>query len=461
MNVRRNRASKWAATGRGRVRHGAHTANPGWLSGQYWVECQRCGLDYRAKHIRKQWDGLIVCESCWEPRHSQDFVRGRADQMRPRGPSNPVGLVVMDSTTGSTSIPGGTFIGMFQETPGSEENLGVLADQTHAQNDTITTISTASVFPSLLDTFGDALTITAYALQDAPAGVSIDSSGDITGTIATGATVTTHATCVQATYSDGKVQRAPFNWTITALVDPTTIPDLAIWWDFADDTTTWKDAARTMPATMSGDDVLGVTDKSGSGNHASSANGPKLLNVFRSGNNVVDLETAFATLNGPDVQLTWPLTIFIAQPRGDTEGVIIGSDPTTGISNHWRYWPQGGTAPDKKYRVENVDTSVVVRTTQLWNAASDNEWKMVTLRLDATTDANNTIAWNNILLTTEAQDASGLDATASGNIRLGADSGGSNLWREEIGEVLVYTRLLTDAEQLAIWTILDSKWQFD
>ena len=42
--------------------------------------CDRCGFKYKASQTRKEWTGLIVCHKCWEPRHPQDFVRGRRDR---------------------------------------------------------------------------------------------------------------------------------------------------------------------------------------------------------------------------------------------------------------------------------------------------------------------------------------------------------------------------------------------
>ena len=59
--------------------------SPGYIAGDHWNTCQRCGQDIRLSASRKEWTGLIVCKSCWEPRHPQDFVRGRAEDTRARG----------------------------------------------------------------------------------------------------------------------------------------------------------------------------------------------------------------------------------------------------------------------------------------------------------------------------------------------------------------------------------------
>lgn len=46
--------------------------------------CERCGFKYKNTQIRQEWTGLRVCcgagtNDCWEPRHPQEYVRGRKD----------------------------------------------------------------------------------------------------------------------------------------------------------------------------------------------------------------------------------------------------------------------------------------------------------------------------------------------------------------------------------------------
>ena len=43
--------------------------------------CDRCGRKRKAYMTEKEWTGLIVCrDTCWEPRHPQDFLKGFADK---------------------------------------------------------------------------------------------------------------------------------------------------------------------------------------------------------------------------------------------------------------------------------------------------------------------------------------------------------------------------------------------
>lgn len=48
--------------------------------GQHNFICDQCGFKLKSNDKRKQWDGLIVCSKCYDPRHPQDFVRGKRDR---------------------------------------------------------------------------------------------------------------------------------------------------------------------------------------------------------------------------------------------------------------------------------------------------------------------------------------------------------------------------------------------
>jgi len=49
-----------------------------------WVAlCDSCGRKFKASHLKRRWDGLMVCSEDWEPRQTQDYVRGRAEKQIP------------------------------------------------------------------------------------------------------------------------------------------------------------------------------------------------------------------------------------------------------------------------------------------------------------------------------------------------------------------------------------------
>jgi hypothetical protein len=50
--------------------------------GEWNAICDTCGFKFKASKLRDTWDGWKVCEKCWEPRHPQDFVRGKVDKQR-------------------------------------------------------------------------------------------------------------------------------------------------------------------------------------------------------------------------------------------------------------------------------------------------------------------------------------------------------------------------------------------
>jgi len=58
-------------------------SNECYRPGDYYVICDECGFKKRASETRQRWDKRRVCsDTCWEPRHPQDFVRGRKDRQR-------------------------------------------------------------------------------------------------------------------------------------------------------------------------------------------------------------------------------------------------------------------------------------------------------------------------------------------------------------------------------------------
>lgn len=48
-----------------------------YAEGDYNAICDGCASKLKASVLRKDWQGFMKCMRCWEPRHPQDFVRGR------------------------------------------------------------------------------------------------------------------------------------------------------------------------------------------------------------------------------------------------------------------------------------------------------------------------------------------------------------------------------------------------
>lgn len=52
-----------------------------WESGNYWMICDVCGFKYRRSEMMQRWDNAWVCGDDWEPRHPQEFLRGKNEQI--------------------------------------------------------------------------------------------------------------------------------------------------------------------------------------------------------------------------------------------------------------------------------------------------------------------------------------------------------------------------------------------
>jgi hypothetical protein len=101
--------------------------------GSYYVADDRTGFPQRAERTRKEWNGLRVDESVWEPRQPQDLVKGVTDKQsvpdaRPLGQNIYVGPISVQTTAnaviGQTSIPVQTTFGFY-----SGAKVGCMTDQ--------------------------------------------------------------------------------------------------------------------------------------------------------------------------------------------------------------------------------------------------------------------------------------------------------------------------------------------
>lgn len=85
-----------------------------WELGKWHVICDRCGFSRVNTEVTKEpWTNLMVCkDTCWEPRHPQEFIRPRADDQsvpftRPEPADTFIDVTYVD--TGADDIPAGTF----------------------------------------------------------------------------------------------------------------------------------------------------------------------------------------------------------------------------------------------------------------------------------------------------------------------------------------------------------------
>lgn len=53
--------------------------------GDWNAICDRCGFEYRASELRRDWRGLMLCKEDFEPRHPQELIRARPADRHPYG----------------------------------------------------------------------------------------------------------------------------------------------------------------------------------------------------------------------------------------------------------------------------------------------------------------------------------------------------------------------------------------
>ncbi len=63
---------------------------PTWNPGDYKAICDVCGFLKKGSEMRMRWDEAFVCaDTCWEPRHPQDFIRTINGEGRAVSPARP------------------------------------------------------------------------------------------------------------------------------------------------------------------------------------------------------------------------------------------------------------------------------------------------------------------------------------------------------------------------------------
>lgn len=83
-----------------------------YIKGRNWAICDRCGHIFRADELKREWTGALVCKDDWEPRHPQESVRGRKENVIPPVVNPEPTDTTVDVTfadTGADDIPEGTF----------------------------------------------------------------------------------------------------------------------------------------------------------------------------------------------------------------------------------------------------------------------------------------------------------------------------------------------------------------
>lgn len=92
------------------------------LSGQWNAICDRCGFKFKSSELKKDWQGLMVCEEDYETRHPQDFIRVRTEKVLPEWVRpRPSDVFLVYCTYATSSIQAG-YMGAGCATVGSSNN---------------------------------------------------------------------------------------------------------------------------------------------------------------------------------------------------------------------------------------------------------------------------------------------------------------------------------------------------
>lgn len=54
-----------------------------YVPGNWNSICDRCGFKFKSSELRKDWQGLMVCDKDFERRHPQDFIKVKPETALP------------------------------------------------------------------------------------------------------------------------------------------------------------------------------------------------------------------------------------------------------------------------------------------------------------------------------------------------------------------------------------------
>ena len=224
----------------------------------------------------------------------------------------------------------------------------------------------------------------------------------------------------------------------------------AQWFDFSDISSLFQDAARTTPVTADGEKIGGIADKSGNGKHASQAtdgNRQTYKTSVQNGKSAVLCDGVAnhryahnLTLGAKACTLFFAISMDAqAGYRGIYSSDGDGSANETNVfskmsANNWGTYGAGADRPANS----NIQSA---------------GWKLLTVSRVAA--GTGTFYLNGV--------ADGTFTNSQGQSSTGHLGGGLGYSQEiagYVGEVLVFSRTLSDVERMSVEAYLTSKWDF-
>lgn len=122
-------------------------------SGEWLAVCDVCQFEYYASQLKRRWDGYMVCEKDWEPRHPLDFIKAKPERAFPtfiRKEEEPTitlttSPIVVTATVYDTN--GNPVVGILPNIANSLPHIATTTTPsiTNASGQTVFTVSPASV----------------------------------------------------------------------------------------------------------------------------------------------------------------------------------------------------------------------------------------------------------------------------------------------------------------------------
>lgn len=220
---------------------------------------------------------------------------------------------------------------------------------------------------------------------------------------------------------------------------PLSVPGCVGWYDFSDLATLFTDAARTTPVTADGQAILGVTDKSGAGNHLSEAtNGPTYKIGQHPRQSIARFDGSNDSLTSATPALTQPTTILIAA-RWTADTPAANDEFIDGFAGVRQIIFVDSATSRLAYYAGAVQVSGTVLTTGWYNQLTGQF-----------NGAASELRLNGASISTANPGTDGLTG-----VRFGTDGG--SFFQTDHGEILVYNGV-TATDLASLESYLYAKW---
>lgn len=223
------------------------------------------------------------------------------------------------------------------------------------------------------------------------------------------------------------------------LPGPPVTNGLAAWYDFADPGSLFTDTGRTTGVLADADVIKGVTDKSGGAKHLSEAtNGPAYKINTNNGRSTALFDGVNDILTSASFTQAQPTSIFMAaqivayEAGVNTELIDANTNRAIIYATNGGFWGYSNSTAQDTTTARDL---------------SFNAWSALL------SGASSSLRLNGSVISTANPGTTGFSTT----LLLGRDTT-TNFYNVRYGEVLIYSRLVSDGDVAAIERYLRTKW---